>query len=121
MAEQGQKREREKCPELFEQHTRARRGRGGYNWQLAYVCSPYVSSALVEGGNARKRKGWRIGCRRKQKRAMEFSVKKEEEGERREKKRKQKDKEAEVEVKRRWPEEEKAEDRSRKYGGGKKM
>lgn len=40
MAEQGQKREREKCPELFEQHTRARRGRGGYNWQLAYVCSP---------------------------------------------------------------------------------
>lgn len=48
-------------------------------------------------------------------------MKKEEEGERREKKRKQKDKEVEVEVKRRWPEEEKAEDRSRKYGGGKKM
>lgn len=66
VAEEGQKKEREgeKCPELFEQHTRA----GGYNWQLAYVCSPIFRP----GGRGRGR----IGCRRKQKRAMEFSVEK---------------------------------------------
>lgn len=64
VAEEGQKKEREgeKCPELFEQHTRARRG-----IQLAAgLCMLAYLPPWWKGK----------GCRRKQKRAMEFSVEK---------------------------------------------
>lgn len=57
VAEEGQKKEREgeKCPELFEQHTRA----GGYNWQLAYVCSPiFRPGGRGRGAGGNKSERW---------------------------------------------------------------